>query len=359
MLFAFGSNGSSQLGVGHDEDLSEPEPSSLEDSASNGSIKQVVAGGNHTLILFDDGSIQATGNNEDGRCGIASPLSLSSFTTVEPTFDSNGRSLKVEQLAATWSTTTILCDDGNLYVCGTGNSGELGLGNNIHTSASWAMIPAFPPPGMTIVDVASSMAHIVVVLSNGEIYGWGKGRKGQNGEPAEDVWAPRSITGIGFFAIRAVCGRDFTLIAGEPSTGSFLVLGAGKSDGFGIKANAPASLPQWTDLAASWCSIFVLTAVGKMMAWGRNDHGQLPARELSEVAAIAAGSEHCLALTRTGKVLAWGWGEHGNCGLLTDEMGDVKPRWNEIAVRGRVTKVFAGCATSFVLTEEHDSGEGG
>ena len=355
MLYAFGSNGSGQLGVGHKEDLSSPTLTLTGDRETHGQIKQLAAGGNHTVILHDDGTVDATGNNEDGRCGIKDVQQLTSFASVQPPLDSNGQPLIIKRVAASWSTTTILCGDSHLYVCGTGNSGELGLGAGVEHAPNWQIILAFPPQGTSVVHLASSMAHMVAVLSNGDVYGWGKGRKGQLGEPAQDLWSPRKMAGIDFGATRAVCGRDFTLVVGESSTGHFTVLGAGANDRFGIRTNAPANLSSWVDVAASWCSIYALKASGDVVAWGRNDHGQLPPHVIPGMSALAAGSEHCLALTKAGKVLAWGWGEHGNCGSLTGERGDVKGRWNEIDVPGRASKIFAGCATSFIFTDEQVS----
>ena len=365
MLYAFGSNGSGQLGVRKTGDLSKPGFTSDINSSSRRHINQLAAGGNHTVILFEDGTIKSTGNNEDGRCGdepSENAHQFSSFIGACRPVDSTGRFLKVKQIAASWSATVILCEDGRLYVCGTGNSGELGLGSNIENAPSWRAISAYPPEGTNVVSIAASMAHTVAVLSNGDVYGWGKGRKGQLGEPAHDVWSPRKIKGIHFAAEKVGCGRDFTAVVGEPSTGQFIVLGANRSDRFGIKASAPMHLTDWTDIAASWGSIYALKASGDVVAWGRNDHGQLPPLGLPKIAGIAAGSEHCLALTKTGKVLAWGWGEHGNCGVPTDENGDVKARWNEIElpedelpeqeVPSPVFKVFAGCATSFINTDE-------
>ena len=70
---------------------------------------------------------------------------------------------------------------------------------------------------------------------------------------------------------------------------------------------------------------------------------------------MAVGSEHALALTKDGRVLAWGWGEHGNCGLGTDEDGDVKHGWNEISItesdKSSVVGLGAGCATSWIWTD--------
>ena len=193
---------------------------------------------------------------------------------------------------------------------------------------------------------------MVAVLSNGEVYGWGLGRKGQLGEPAQIVWRPRKITGLRFPAVEAVCGRDFTFLVGDPAFGQMAVLGPNGYDRWEIKYNAPTTLTGWTGIAAAWCSVYAYGTDGEIEAWGRDDRGQLPPQGLPEIEAMAAGSEHCLALTRTGQVLAWGWGEHGNCGARTDNRGDVKSTWNEIKVPGRVSNVFAGCATSFIVTTD-------
>ncbi|KAK5169585.1 alpha tubulin suppressor [Saxophila tyrrhenica] len=310
-------------------------------------VKQFAAGGNHTILLSDDGKVRVTGNNEDGRCGVEGVHQLKQFEELQLT-----RGLTALHVAANWSATTIVLKDDAVWTCGTGLSGELGLGPEVKTSAHLQRIANFPPQGTQVSHLTSGMSHTVAILANGEAYGWGRGRKGQLGEPAQEVWTPRKISGLDFRAVKAVCGTDFTLIVGEPSTGRMTLLGGHSNDRFGLSSNRPLSIEGWKDIAASWCSIAVLRASGELVAWGRNDHGQLPPDGLLEIEAIAAGSEHCLALTKTGGVLAWGWGEHGNCGSPTNERGDVKARWNELEFTGRAKIVFAGCATSFIEVEE-------
>ncbi|KAJ5604736.1 Regulator of chromosome condensation RCC1 [Penicillium lagena] len=75
-LFALGSNGSGQLGIGHTEDVSSPTECVFETSEQyhdpldeNDNIIRVVAGGNHTLLLTAKGGVWAAGWNGDGRCG--------------------------------------------------------------------------------------------------------------------------------------------------------------------------------------------------------------------------------------------------------------------------------------------------
>jgi protein ATS1 len=346
MLYAFGSNGSAQLGVGHADDLSTPTSIQVATQQALWKVKQLAAGGNHTVLLCDDGAVHVAGNNEDGRCGIEDRQQLAQFHELQLPLI-NGTPLAVKKVSANWATTTILGDNGDVYVCGN----EAHLRARTTNAPSLQRIAVFPLLGANVVDIASGMGHTVAVLSNGDVYGWGKGRKGQLGEPAEDVLEPRKVNGIKFKVVKAVCGKDFTCVLGAPSKGQMMLLGPNGTDRFRVRADAPSPLRGYTDVVASWGSIYALMASGHVIAWGRDDHGQLPPLSLAEVEKIAAGSEHCLALTKAGQVLAWGWGEHGNCGKSTDEHGDVREPPNEIEVAGRVTGLFAGCATSFIQTD--------
>lgn len=347
-LYALGSNGSGQLGVGHIQDLSKPE---VVQRSESWTVEQLAAGGNHTVVLCSDGKVRATGSNEDSRACICgrSTYAFMEMPLWEYTF---GVTLEVKGVACSWSATFVLMADGTVFACGSGSSGELGLGKGVVGSSALRRIPAFPPRGFQVVKISACMGHVVAVLSDGSVYGWGKGRKGQLGEPAEDLWMPRKIEGIAFEATNVACGKDFTVVLGGKFAGEMAILGPSGSDRFGIRRSAPQLPFRVRGVSASWGSVYALLEDGSIQAWGRDDRGQLPPSKLPEVVAIAGGSEHVLALTKSGKVLAWGWGEHGNCGDRTDDRGNVKGRWNELKVPGRVTKVFAGCATSFLQAEQ-------
>lgn len=347
-LHALGSNGSGQLGVNHTNDLSTPE---LVQDSHSWSIKQLVAGGNHTVVLCSDGKVRASGNNEDSRACICG-RSTHAFMEMPLWEYSDGGTLEVRQVACTWSATFLLLADGTVFVCGSGSGGELGLGKGVEGSRVLRRIPRFPPEGTQAVGISACMGHVVVVLSDGSAYGWGKGRKGQLGEPSENVWTPREVVGVEFRATEVACGKDFTLVLGDKSAGEMMILGPNRGDRFGIRSHAPVLPSGIKTVTTSWGSVYTVCDDGSIQAWGRDDHGQLPAKGLPQISSLAAGSEHVLALTKSGKVLAWGWGEHGNCGTRTDNRGDVKGRWNEIEVSGQVTGVFAGCATSFIDVAE-------
>ena len=347
--YAFGSNGSGQLGIGHREDVSSPEEC-LFSRQEDGCPVRLAASGNATLILFDNGVIYYAGRDSSDNGHLASGHSPqgSHFRRLELT-----NKHKAKLCSATWEASIVVTLLDEVFVCGTGPKGELGLGRNCLRTLARVKLDNFLPERASIVDVASSVSHTVVVLSNGEVYGWGNGRKGQLGEPAQIVWVPRKIESLSFNVVRAICGREFTLLVGEQSVGQFVVLG---SDKWNVRSQAPMNIAGWVDLNASWGSIFVLIAGGRICSWGRNDHRQLAPKSLPQIGELSVGSEHAVALSGNGNcIYCWGWGEHGNCGKDLDEAGNTSSQWNKIDLRDLnqanfVVGVGAGCATSYFWT---------
>lgn len=356
MLYAFGSNGSGQLGIGHRNDVAIPSACKSEAASSKFQrLKQVVAGGNDTFLFFSDEPIMWT--------GVSTQASISEFGSENDAFVDVSLPEPVKLCSATWDAFITVTLSNRIYTFGAGGKGELGRGSKLTAIANSPTLQPLDfarliPPGVTIVDLASGLNHAVVVLSDGNVLGWGQGRKGQLGVPSEVVWEPRKIDGIGFPVVRAVCGREFTYLAGSPDQGYHAILG---SDKWNLKTDAPAKVLNWKDIGASWSSIFVLDQEGCLVSWGRNDHGQLTSAGLPPVQKMAIGSEHAMVLTEAGKVLAWGWGEHGNCGKDVDEDGDIKHRWVEIPLPTsngfRVFEIGAGCATSWILTQDQEEND--
>jgi protein ATS1 len=220
----------------------------------------------------------------------------------------------------------------------------------------------------TITAIEAGMAHVVVLLSNGQAYGWGASRKGQLGEQYQrqkilrdprrlDV-GPDGRRLLPFVPERVILGRGYTVFlrrGGKPVTWGSMAGDAGAEWLFG----------QGDTAVSGWSSVHVLSGSGSgsspgvVQSMGRNNHGQFAPVNLPPIRAIAAGSEHCVALTVEGQVIAWGWGEHGNCGEQVDEKGNVIDRWNIIPLpklnEGTVVKdVAAGCATTFVICSKEE-----
>ncbi|KAF4553685.1 Regulator of chromosome condensation (RCC1) repeat-containing protein 5 [Elsinoe fawcettii] len=341
-IFALGSNGSSQLGLRDDADRNTPCELTLPPQLAEDHIASIASGGNHTLFLTQSGSIYATGDirlgpnpESENVYELAAPLDL-------PT---------IKLCAATWSASIFVTTTDHVMTCGHGSKGEVGRGESREVFYSLSEIPAFPPQGLQVIDLSASMSHVVAVLSNGDVYGWGGGRQGQLGQPSLDVLLPRKIDGVPFQVCRAVCGKSFTCFFSSPEQGEVMILGNGKSDRFGLNSAIPRAIPGWKQISASWGGMLVLKDDGKLLGFGRNDRGQLGPSDLPPLASISAGSEHALAVTTDGKVLTWGWGEHGNCGEPIDDQKDVKGRCNTLEVPSPIGLVHGGCATSLIVTD--------
>jgi protein ATS1 len=425
-LFAFGSNGSGQLGIGHLDDVSIPTPClfatdiAAADTAQektnltdilDDDIAHIAAGGNHTLLLTKSGAVYVSGCNIDGRCGPQyhdqdEDGNISHFRRFILNDSITGAQiLTFKCVSATWEGTIAVAStpqsrgmqkEDKVYVCGPSPKGTLTYDTAAPIQPGTS-VSNFPPEGTNITSLSSSMAHTIAILSNGDVYGWGGSRKGQLGAKSRDskiVCQPMKVD-VPFLVKGGACGREFSVVWGF--TGEVCVfaeskmkwgvmeiprilLGSGDSDQDacgGVRGRIPFAS---AGIGASWHGVYVHVAPasglnpvngtdaqqdadsashphpGSIIAWGRNDRGQLPPLSLPSTTCLAIGSEHVLALLEEGQVASFGWGEHGNCGPETDPQGNVSGTYNIVplpdtasAAGERVIGVGAGCATSFML----------
>ncbi|PHH59347.1 hypothetical protein CDD81_3351 [Ophiocordyceps australis] len=341
-VFALGSNGSGQLGIGHGQDVSVPKPLKWHSHAPTSPIISIAAGGNHTLVLSQAGQLYWAGDPTSGSCGLVADVKAATdgfiFQELHLSHTDKQELGPIAMIAATWEASFVVALDAQgkrtrLYGFGTGTKGELGCGESLVRTPAASQIEGLPVPGTEIVCLAACVDHVVVVLDNGDVYGWGNCRKSQIGEPSAVVYTPRKLDGIGFKVIKAVCAKESTCLLGDADSGDMA--------------------PAWLDAGAGWGTIYILTNKGSLIAWGRGHHGQLPPPNLPALKRIAVGSEHVVALTYDGDVISWGWGEHGNCGPSLGQTV-VKDRWNVIASsnfiasNSRIHGIGAGCATSWI-----------
>lgn len=361
-----GSNGRYQLGLLHNEDVSDPQNIDIDD---HGVVKHIANGGNHTLLLTNQGDLYGAGLNSSGQLGFISSANSEGeklqigFTQV----NKNPTDPKFELVAGGWEYSVFVDKNGAVYTCGIGSKGELGLGEDVTDSVfhsqnidchsdsgsghitTYCRIKSFPPPGIKVKDVKCGLNHTVVLMSDGSVWGWGASRNGQLGDNLDaKAWEPRLVfhsKSSDSPIVYISCGRQFTVLG---STTAVYVLGG---DRFGVRTHIPKITEPIRYVGCGWSNIHVHLDSGRVLSWGNNSHGQLIPDSCTKFSKISVGSEHVLAIDESGhNVLAWGWGEHGNCGQ--DGLKSDNGISLVMSTKNKVHDVFAGQATGWILEKE-------
>lgn len=214
---------------------------------------------------------------------------------------------------------------------GYNNVGQLGNGT---TTLSRSPVPV---QGLsTVIALAAGGEHSLALLSNNTMMGWGTNREGQLGTgSAAGSRVPVSIQNFatlpGVTAIAA--GKEFSLAL--LTSGTVLAWGANEegqqgNGKVGTKVTTPTAvkgLSNVTAIAAGSEFALALLKNGTVMAWGAGSEGQLgtgkhsnslsptAVKNLTNVTAISAGREFALARLSNGKVMSWGSNSAGQLGI--------------------------------------------
>lgn len=338
-LYAFGSNESGQLGVGHNDDLDQPEKcifldtsDTKQDSALWNDLS-ISFGGNHTIIVNKtSGKVYGAGDNKVCQLGADSVVTTNKFIALckEPEYEQT----KFVLTASMWETSMLVDESGYIYTTGSGQFGELGnsclkdVKNKIISKLQ--KIPNIQLPSRAIKS-SSGMRHVVILCENGDVWGWGANRKGQVDNESDEkiVWKPRKVA----TEIKDIgCGKDFLVLLSND----------GKLEFRGNKQRFDNTLDEFIEthnsekdqpvgiLSVGWSSIHIITTSHtqqdqapdqqQVYAFGSDVHDQLYPYSMASgtknphlFSHVVSGTEHYLAI-ESNAVKSWGWGEHGNCG---------------------------------------------
>uniref|UniRef100_K3WGV0 BTB domain-containing protein n=1 Tax=Globisporangium ultimum (strain ATCC 200006 / CBS 805.95 / DAOM BR144) TaxID=431595 RepID=K3WGV0_GLOUD len=328
-VYSFGQNSYGELGHGDTTDRATP--TRVMDAAFQESqhVVDVACGNEQTVLLCASGDVYACGYNDSGQCGTGSTervptlrvVSALSGKNIVHVFSGNG----CEHLAA-------LSASGTLYTVGFNSRGQLGHGTTvsmsepspIHTEEHACDDTGEGIVGKRVMDVACSYFHTAIVTTDGALYTCGRNDFGQLGtSDGVDKHAPHPVRFFFRHPVLAVaCGQHHTL----------------------------ASLSS-----------------GGLVAFGKNDHGQLgmdhgsgavaePTRvtgalEHAVIPKLACGYYHSVAVTEDGAVYTFGRNDYGQLGL-----GHTKnvatPTLVETLARVRIVQVACGCYHTLALSDD-------
>ncbi len=239
-------------------------------------------------------------------------------------------------------------DDGTVSMWGIAR--ETGFGDGRSSKTAFHEKPT-PVAGITTaVQVAVNEQHVLVLLADGSVVGWGANNECQvgNGDPAKKmlrndrlppVYSPVPVTGLR--NVKAVAAGDAFSVAllndgtlmtwGRPNLGRLGFGPIGSELDIDILPCVPVPTPvpgvsRVKAIAAYSSHTLALLKDGTVIAFGRNKEGQLgdgtrkpretPVKVLgvANAVAVAAGDESSVALLADGAVWTWGSKSNGRSG---------------------------------------------
>ncbi|MES2630809.1 MAG: hypothetical protein V4611_02540 [Patescibacteria group bacterium] len=300
-LYSWGANWSGQLGDGTYDDSAHPVKVATEGTSLDGKqITAISAGGEHSMALTSEGNVFAWGANYNGQIAITAN-SNESITPEQVGGQLTGKI--VTAIETGYSSSIALTSSGEMYTWGNNVYGQLGNGtisNNwgdFNPSPTKVIVDQTPLEGKTVTKINTNGYNVLVLSSEGKVYGWGAG----------------SELGDGVFQHT---GKPVAVqTTGTPMDGKVI-----------------------TDIStAMWQSSFAIDSDGIAYAWGANYEGAfltgsssnspLPTTinsaglplEGKKVRALAPGSDNLYAILSDGSLFASGWNSYGSLTLLPSQ----------------------------------------
>lgn len=282
-VWTWGDNTHGQLGDGTTSDRWAPVHVAGTGTAS---IVVSAAGGNrHSLAITLTGAVVAWGSNANGALGLglqsAGPLLTPATVPGLPPL--------MIQVAAGADHSLALAHNGEVWAWGNNAYGQLG-NNSFNNAPSPVKVPNLS--GVRFIAAATSGFSSFAVKHDGSVWAWGSNATGQLGVDPVQV-AKSSV--------------PLQVTTADPGTGNIAV-------------------------AAGFAHCLALNQDGSVWAWGSNSSGQLgrpigassflPVNVAGQTGGsgniqIAAGAFHSVALKSNGQILAWGKNDTGQLGLAS------------------------------------------
>lgn len=387
---AWGANASGSLGNNSNTSSNIAVAVTRSGVLSSKKVSAVATGGAQSFALCSDGTLTSWGLNIYGQLGN----NTTETTRVPVTVTTTTGALFGKTVVATsvgQSHTVVRFSNGGMASWGRNAEGQLGNNTTTNSNIPVEIFSGGVLSGKKIAAVSAGAAHNVALCSDGTVVTWGSNSSGQLGTGTAIVSSliPTNITGLG-----ALSGKTVVAVAAGAhhslalcSDGRVVAWGRGTSGQLGTGGISSNSLP----VAVSWTGVMVgknvisiaagadhnlaLCSDGTLVAWGRNDFGQIGnnlAGNLSSpgrvettsgalmgktVISLAAGTNHSLVLLSDGSLAAWGSNVQGQLGTIGSN-GSFVPiavARNIGALFGKtVTKIGCGEFHSMVLSSDGD-----
>ncbi len=331
-IYSWGKNRVGQLGIGTMSTI-ETQPVAV---TSDKTFVQIAAGGAHVLALDTDGAVWAWGENGSGQLGIASTTDQSIPTKINMP---NGVSFVA--VAAEESTSFALSTTGRLWAWGSNAQGLLANGSFGIDQYSDTPIPVSSLTTQYITSVWTDNGVAAAIAADGGVWLWGNNQSRQTGvSDGSIITTPTRKASLTANAV--VFGATHTAFLSEGSVKSIgvnqnAIFGNGSIDDntyytFFKSADFSLEALPVLKLASGAAHMLALASDQTLYSWGRDSEGQLgysvdvsPQIQMTpkavefdlgeaQVSAIAAGYQNSAMIDSDGFVYMWGANESGQLG---------------------------------------------
>eukprot|EP01065_Artemidia_motanka_P001680 TRINITY_DN1076_c4_g1_i1.p1 TRINITY_DN1076_c4_g1~~TRINITY_DN1076_c4_g1_i1.p1 ORF type:complete len:1793 (+),score=600.34 TRINITY_DN1076_c4_g1_i1:79-5379(+) len=196
-LLVTGKNANGQLGLGHTEDQTELVPVS---GVSN--VVSVHAGAHHCFLCLADGTLLVTGCNDDGQLGTGTTDGLDTFSVA-----SSLHGHRAVEAACGGNHSLVVTDEGQVFAAGQNQDGQLGLGHRT-SQIYFELVRSLD--GVHVTGARCGGFHSFVVTADGEVYAAGRGDEGQLGGLSSQLLFTL-IDNLGRGAQDIACGWAFSV----------------------------------------------------------------------------------------------------------------------------------------------------
>ncbi|MCL2557379.1 MAG: hypothetical protein FWE09_02770, partial [Treponema sp.] len=289
------------------------------------SWSSVAAGGNHSAVIGADGSLWTWGANNAGQVG-------------DGTTEDRDRPVRIgagqawASVSAGAGFTSAIASDGSLWLWGNNANGQLGDGTTTNRALPVRLDARGGPSSWTSVSAGSS--HALAIGSDGSLWAWGSGTRGQlgNGRMADSRVPVRVGESYGWAHASAGDGHSAAIMA----DGSLWTWGSNSNGQLGSGASGPrtersspvrvGSDNDWAFVSAGWAHTVAVRTDLSLWAWGSGGSGRLGDGTAADQAAptrvgadrnwatVSAGREHTVAIGADGSLWAWGSNADGRIG---------------------------------------------
>ncbi len=313
-VWATGYNAGGQLGLGDTADRDTFIQVAITD------VKAIAAGNLHTIILKEDGTVWMAGDNWDGPLGLED-FGVNTFTEVDIT--------GVDAIAAGDLHSIILKEDGTVWVAGSNEVGQLGLGDTTKRTTFTQVLDISLNPITGVKAVAGGGSHSIILKEDGTVWVAGSNEDGQLGlgdTTNKNIFTEVDITGVDAIA----AGYLHSIILKED--GTVWVAGSNEDGQLGLGDTTNRNIFTEVDttgvgaIAGGGSHSIILKEDGTVWVAGSNEDGQLGLGDttnrntfievdITGVGAIAGGGYHSIILKEDMPLWVAGCNESGQLGL--------------------------------------------